>query len=120
MSRPSPRFHLVRSTKPDSTGYRIEKSNSPDRLVEQGVEVLLGAADVVGIAVEDLQDVGPALVALGQAELEAGEGHRQRVVGPLVAVGLAEAPVALVEEPRCGPHAVGALSPNDTPPWWCT
>ena len=83
--------------------------------VEQRPQVHLGAADLAGRAVQQVEHVRPVGAPLVEGELERGEGHAQRVLRPLARVGVAEEPVARVQHRRGRCHALGALGPERAP-----
>src|SRR6266480_2977293 len=68
-----------------------------EQTLHQHAEMLLGAADLLGWAVEEMQDVWPVGSALDEAELEGGERQPQRVMGSLMHVRGPEEAVQLVQ-----------------------
>ncbi len=102
---PSGRRHLVRSTNPDSTGYRMEKSYSSASASSRAMRCFSVPPRSPGGPCSSCSTWGRLVVALEQAELERRERHGQRLVGLLAAVGLAEERVALVHA-RATPRAI--------------
>ena len=92
---------------PDAAQHEAGVDREEDRRVElvadrldEGAQVLLGATERAGRAVQDVEDLRAALVAGVERELQGGERHGQRILDALPPVGGAEEAVAAVEQGR--------------------